>query len=96
MVKSDKYMLWFCIVVVLAIMTLGGLGNAAYSVKSFYWVPFILDIPFFVIVCYKLFKAAEVKTASGSGAGGAAVPNGENEKADNITDKEAKPKKEGR
>lgn len=85
MVKSDKNMLFLVIVAVLAIMTLGGLGNAAYSVKTFYWVPFILDIPFFGYVCYKLFKTEKI--VSGTGSGAALPTQGENEKVDNITDK---------
>lgn len=59
MVKSDKNMLLLVIVAILAILTLGGLGNAAYSFNKFYWIPFALDIPFFVAVCVKLFKAAD-------------------------------------
>lgn len=60
MKNSDKNMLLVVVVAFVAIMTLGGLGNAAYSINSFYWVPFVIDIPFFVYVCYKLFKAGDI------------------------------------
>lgn len=60
MKNSDKNMLLVVVVAFVAIMTLGGLGNAAYSINSFYWVPFVIDIPFFGYVCYKLFKAGDI------------------------------------
>ena len=60
MKNSDKNMLLVVVVTFVAIMTLGGLGNAAYSINSFYWVPFVIVIPFFVYVCYKLFKAGDI------------------------------------
>lgn len=49
------------ITVFIAIVTLGGLGNAAVTVDKIYWLPFVLDIPFFGFVCYKLFKAENEK-----------------------------------
>lgn len=72
------------ITVFIAIVTLGGLGNIAVK-ESIYWVPFVLDIPFFGYVCYKLFKTEKI--VSGTGSGAALPAQGENEKVDNITDK---------
>ena len=43
-----------------AAITLGGLGNAAMS-EPFYWVPFILDIPFYAIIGIKLWRAENPK-----------------------------------
>lgn len=78
------------ITVFIAIVTLGGLGNIAVK-ESIYWVPFVLDIPFFGYVCYKLFKTEKI--VSGTGSGAALPAQGENEKADNIVEK-SKPKKD--
>lgn len=69
-------------------LTLGGLGNAAVTVDKIYWLPFIIDIPFFGYVCYKLFKTEKV--VSGTGSGAALPMQGENEKADNIMDSDVK------
>lgn len=71
------------ITVFIAIVTLGGLGNIAVK-ESIYWVPFILDIPFFVYICYNLFKTEKI--VSGTGSGAALPAQGENEKVDNIVD----------
>lgn len=73
------------ITVFIAFVTLGGLGNAAVTVGKIYWLPFVLDIPFFGYVCYKLFKTEKI--VSGTGSGAAHPVEGENEKVDNITDK---------
>lgn len=81
------------ITVFIAIVTLGGLGNAAVTVDKIYWLPFVLDIPFFGYVCYKLFKTEKI--VSGTGTGAAKPTQGENEKADNIVEK-SKPKREGK
>ena len=43
------------ITVFVAMLTLGGLGNIAIK-EPIYWVPFVLDIPFFTVVAAKLFK----------------------------------------
>ena len=75
------------ITVFVAMLTLGGLGNIAVK-ESIYWIPFILDIPFFVYVCYMLFKTEKV--VSGTGSGAALPMQGENEKADNIVDSDVK------
>jgi len=89
-------MLLVVVVAFVAIMTLGGLGNAAYSINSFYWVPFVIDLPFFAYVCYKLFKAGDITAKPSEGSGAAHPAQGENVKEDSIADKTTKTKKEGR
>ena len=88
MKNSDKNMLLVVVVAFVAIMTLAGLCNAA-AETSIYWVPFIIDIPFFIYVCYKLVKAGDIaaKPSDKEGSGAAHPAQGENEKVDNITDK---------
>ena len=51
-------MLLVVVVAFVAIMTLGGLGDAAMA-EHFYWVPFILDIPFFAYIIVRLWKERE-------------------------------------
>lgn len=58
--KKIDNMLLVAVVAVLGMGNLAGLCNAADSVNSIYWVPFVIDIPFFVYVCYKLFKAGNI------------------------------------
>ena len=36
-------------ILLLAAMTLGGLGEAAHKIRSFYWVPFIIDAGIFLL-----------------------------------------------
>lgn len=36
-------------ILLIAAMTLGGLGEAAYKIRSFYWVPFIIDAGIFLL-----------------------------------------------
>ena len=55
-----KNIFYLIITVILAVLTLGGLGNAAMS-EPFYWVPFVLDIPFFITIGYKLWRAENPK-----------------------------------
>lgn len=52
-------MLLVVVVAFLAMLTLGGLGNAAYKIEGIYWVPFILDIPFFAYIIVRLWKERE-------------------------------------
>ena len=96
MKNSDKNMLLVVVVAFVAIMTLGGLGNAAYSINSFYWVPFVIDIPFFIYVCYKLVRYGDISAKPSEGSGAAHPAPGENEKEVTIVDKTTKTKKEGR
>lgn len=51
-----KNIFFLIITVIAAVLTLGGLGNAAMQ-EPFYWVPFFLDIPFFFTIGYKLWRA---------------------------------------
>ena len=50
----------FVMLLVWAAITLGGLGNAAMN-EPFYWVPFILDIPYFAYIGVKLWRAENPK-----------------------------------
>lgn len=51
MKNSDKNMLLVVVVAFVAIMTLGGLGNAAYKYDGIYWVPFTVNpIIFFLLL----------------------------------------------
>lgn len=86
------------IVLLLALMsaTLSGLGNAANSIKHWYWIPFVLNIVVYVTVCVVLFRHnGKPKTQVGEGGGAALPAQNENEKTDNVTDESAK-KKTGR
>lgn len=56
-----KNIFFLIITVILAVLTLGGLGNAAFTVDKFYWVPFILDIPFFAVIGVRLWRAENPK-----------------------------------
>lgn len=56
-----KNILFLIITVILAVLTLGGLGNAAFTYDGIYWVPFVLDIPFFITIVYKLWRAENPK-----------------------------------
>ena len=89
-------MLLVVVVAFVAIMTLGGLGNAAYSINSFYWVPFVIDIPFFVYVCYKLVKAGDITAKPSSGSGAAHPAPGENVKEDTVVEGKQRDPKAGR
>lgn len=44
------------ITVFVAMLTLGGLGNAAIAVDKIYWVPFVLDAIYFVVIFVRLWK----------------------------------------
>lgn len=75
-------------------LTLGGLGNAAYKFEGIYWVPFAVNLIIFLILFLKELKAMnKVVSTSGTGSGAALPAQGENEKADNIVEK-SKPKKD--
>lgn len=87
------------IILLLALMaaTLSGLGNAAHDIEGWYWIPFVLNIVFYLSVCVMLFKNNEKpKTQSGEGGGAAHPAQGENVKEDTISDKARKKGKEGR
>lgn len=57
--KSTRNKLLAVVTFFIAILTLGGLGNAAVTVDRFYWVPFVLDVPFFVATFAALWRSAE-------------------------------------
>lgn len=48
--------MWIAVFIA-AIMTLGGLGNAAAKYDSIYWVPFIANIIVYGGFLYKIYKA---------------------------------------
>ena len=95
--KKIDNMLLVAVVIALGMGNLAGLCNAAVE-TSIYWVPFIIDIPFFVYICYKLVKAGDItaKPSDKEGSGAAHPAQGENVKEDTIADKTTKTKKEGR
>ena len=95
--KKIDNMLLVAVVVALGMANLAGLCNAAVE-TSIYWVPFVIDIPFFTYICYKLFKAGDItaKPSDKEGSGAAHPAPGENEKEVTIVDKTTKTKKEGR
>lgn len=95
--KKIDNMLLVAVVAVLGMANLAGLCNAAVE-TSIFWVPFIIDIPFFIYVCYKLVKAGDItaKPSDKEGSGAAHPAQGENVKEDTIADKTTKTKKEGR
>lgn len=96
MKKIDNILL-VAVVIALGMGNLAGLCNAAVE-TSIYWVPFIIDIPFFVYVCYKLVRYGDIsaKPSDKEGSGAAHPAQGENVKEDTIVDKTTKTKKEGR
>ena len=75
-------------------LTLGGLGNAAYKFDGIYWVPFAVNLIIFLVLFLRELKAMnKVVSTSGTGSGAALPAQGENEKVDNIVEK-SKPKKD--
>ncbi|MBR5660585.1 MAG: hypothetical protein IKW99_03450 [Bacteroidales bacterium] len=94
--KKIDNMLLVAVVVVIGMGNLAGLCNAAVETRIF-WVPFIIDIPFFIYVCYKLVRYGDISAKPSSGSGAAHPAHGENEKEDAISDKAGrKTKKEER
>ena len=95
--KKIGNMLLVAVVIALGMGNLAGLCNAAVE-TSIFWVPFIIDIPFFVYVCYKLVRYGDItaKPSDKEGSGAAHPATGENVKEDTISDKARKKGKEGR
>lgn len=82
------------ILIVWMMLTLGGLGNAAYKVDGIYWVPFAVNLIIFLVLFLKEIRAMnKVVSTSGTGSGAALPTQSGNEKADNIVEK-GKPKKD--
>ena len=94
--KYDLVNLFIVVLLALLFATLSGLGNAAHSVAGWYWIPFALNIVFYVAVCVILFKNNEKpKTRAGEGGGAALPTQEENEAEPTIKDKsQSAPKKE--
>lgn len=87
------------IVSLLALMTatLSGLGNAAHDIERWYWIPFVLNIVFYLSVCVFLFKNNEKPKTQGGEGGGAAHPApGENVKEDTVVEGKQRDPKTGR
>ena len=86
--KKIDNMLLVAVVAVLGMANLAGLGNAAHDIERWYWIPFVLNIVFYLSVCVMLFKNNEKpKTQGGEGSGAAHPAPGEHEKEDTVTDK---------
>lgn len=62
-----KNILFLIITVILAVLTLGGLGNAAYKYDGIYWVPFIVNAVIFLVLGYKEYKAMKKETEKKEG-----------------------------
>jgi hypothetical protein len=87
------------IVLLLALMaaTLSGLGNAAYDIKRWYWIPFVLNAVLYISLCVAIFKRNDKPKSQDTGGAGAAVPSkGENVKEDTIADGKPRDQKTGR
>ena len=96
MKKYDLINLLIVLLLALMAATLSGLGNAAHDIERWYWIPFVLNIVFYLSVCFVLFKNNEKPKTQGEGDGAAHPAQGENVKEDTIADKTTKTKKEGR
>ena len=59
MTNSTKFNLLAVLFLFIAFITLGGLGNAAVKVASFYWIPFIVNVGVYGFIIYKLFKKGQ-------------------------------------
>ncbi len=96
--KKIDNMLLVAVVIALGMGNLAGLGKAADSVNSIYWVPFIIDIPFFIYVCYKLVKAGDItaKPSDKEGSGAAHPATGESVKEDTVVEGKPRDPKTGR
>lgn len=93
MQKSEKTMLLFVVMFLIAAMTVGGLGNAAVVYQKIYWIPCVINIFVYCYILYKIFKAGdkagveETKEEQKPVTGGASAPAGENVKEETIVDK---------
>ena len=96
MQKSEKKMLLFVVMFLVAAMTVGGLGNAAVVYQKIYWIPCVINIFVYIYILYKIFKTGdkagveETKEKEKPETGGAPLPPTENEKVDNIVETVAK------
>ena len=95
--KKIDNMLLVAVVIALGMGNLAGLCNAAVE-TSIFWVPFIIDIPFFIYVCYKLIKAGDItaKPSDKEGNGAAHPAQGENEKEVTVVEGKQRDPKAGR
>lgn len=93
--KKIDIMLLVAVVIALGMGNLAGLCNAAVE-TSIFWVPFIIDIPFFVYVCYKLVKAGDITAKPSEGSGAAHPAPGENVKEDTVVEGKQRDPKTGR
>lgn len=56
---NNKYMFLTILFFIFAFVTLGGLGNVAVKVGSFYWLPFIVNLGVYGWIIWKLFKKGQ-------------------------------------
>lgn len=71
MSKSSFNGIMAIVVFILAAITLGGLGNAAFAVDKFYWVPFVINVGVYGVWFYKTIRKsldANVEEAKEAGA----------------------------
>lgn len=50
------------ILLIWAMLTLGGLGNAAYIIEGIYWVPFAVNLIIFLVLFLKEIRAMREET----------------------------------
>ena len=50
------------ILIVWMMLTLGGLGNAAYKIEGIYWVPFAVNFIIFLVLFIKEIRAMRKET----------------------------------
>ena len=93
--KKIDNMLLVAVVIALGIGNLAGLCNAAVE-TSIFWVPFIIDIPFFIYICYRLIRYGDITAKPSSGSGAAHPAQGENVKEDTVVEGKQRDPKTGR
>ena len=56
MKQSTWHLYYIIILVLIAFITLGGLGNAAVVVDKFYWIPFFINLGLYIFIGVKLYR----------------------------------------
>lgn len=56
MKQSTWHIYYIILLMLLAFITLGAIGNAAIVVDKFYWFPFVINLGLYVVIAFKLYK----------------------------------------
>ena len=56
---NNRYMFLTILFVLFVFITLGGLGNAAFTIDAFYWIPFVVNLGVYGWIIYKLIKRGQ-------------------------------------